>query len=141
MVKVPNRAVAVDAWARSACYPRGSFYPMIDATSHSNASVHYYLLSYLLGSWPSQSSWLMQLHVEARFPSWLSQPLYASVTLYEATAPVKLPIRHCPRFIGRVSTPHAQERYFTVASTFPERNASKAPSYATHAHKTCNAKL
>ena len=26
--KVPNRPVAVDAWERSACYPRGSFYPI-----------------------------------------------------------------------------------------------------------------
>jgi hypothetical protein len=27
-IKVPNRLVAVDAWKRSACYPRGSFYPL-----------------------------------------------------------------------------------------------------------------
>ena len=25
---MPNRPVAVDAWERSACYPRGSFYPI-----------------------------------------------------------------------------------------------------------------
>ena len=25
---MPNRPVAVDAWERSACYPRGSFYPL-----------------------------------------------------------------------------------------------------------------
>ena len=31
-----------------------------------------------------------------RFPSGLREPLYASVTLLEATAPVKLPTRHCP---------------------------------------------
>jgi hypothetical protein len=29
------------------------------------------------------------------FPLVLSQPLYASVTLLEATSPAKLPIRHC----------------------------------------------
>ena len=28
LFKVPNRIVAVDAWMRSACYPRGSFYPL-----------------------------------------------------------------------------------------------------------------
>ena len=28
LIKVPNRIVAVDAWMRSACYPRGSFYPL-----------------------------------------------------------------------------------------------------------------
>ena len=27
-IEVPNLAVAVSAWARSACYPRGSFYPV-----------------------------------------------------------------------------------------------------------------
>ena len=28
-VEVPNSAVAVDAWAELACYPRGSFYLII----------------------------------------------------------------------------------------------------------------
>ena len=27
-IKVPNLAVAVNAWARLACYPRGNFYPL-----------------------------------------------------------------------------------------------------------------
>ena len=27
-IEVPSLAVAVDAWARLACYPRGSFYPL-----------------------------------------------------------------------------------------------------------------
>ncbi len=27
-IEVPNPAVAVDAWAGSACYPQGSFYPI-----------------------------------------------------------------------------------------------------------------
>ena len=39
----------------------------------------------------------MLLYFEARFPSGLSVPLNASVTIWEATAPVKLPTRHCPR--------------------------------------------
>ena len=32
-IEVPNLAVAVSAWARSACYPQGSFYPMSPGTS------------------------------------------------------------------------------------------------------------
>ena len=32
-IEVPNRAVAVDAWARLACYPRGTFYPLSDGHS------------------------------------------------------------------------------------------------------------
>ena len=31
------------------------------------------------------------------FPISLREPLHASVTLWEATAPVKLPTRQCPR--------------------------------------------
>lgn len=27
-VKVPNSAVAMDAWAELACYPQGNFYPL-----------------------------------------------------------------------------------------------------------------
>ena len=33
--------------------------------------------------------------LNARFPIGLREPLYASVTLLEATAPVKLPTRQC----------------------------------------------
>ena len=29
-IEVPTLHVAVDAWGRSACYPRGSFYPLSD---------------------------------------------------------------------------------------------------------------
>ncbi|EES92374.1 conserved hypothetical protein, partial [Clostridium botulinum D str. 1873] len=27
-IEVPNLPVDVDSWGRSACYPRGSFYPL-----------------------------------------------------------------------------------------------------------------
>ena len=29
LVKVPNCAVDMNSWAQLACYPRGSFYPLI----------------------------------------------------------------------------------------------------------------
>src|ERR671917_1704104 len=32
-IEVPNRAVDVDSWARLACYPRSTFYPLSDGTS------------------------------------------------------------------------------------------------------------
>ena len=34
-IEVPNLAVDMDSWARSACYPRGTFYPLSDGTSTS----------------------------------------------------------------------------------------------------------
>ena len=33
---MPNRAVAVNAWARSACYPRSTFYPLSNGVSTHN---------------------------------------------------------------------------------------------------------
>ena len=36
---MPNPAVAVDAWARSACYPRGTFYPLSDGPSIRNRRI------------------------------------------------------------------------------------------------------
>jgi hypothetical protein len=36
---VPNPAVAVDAWAGSACYPRGTFYPLSDGPSIRNRRI------------------------------------------------------------------------------------------------------
>ena len=32
-IEVPNRSAAMDARERSACYPRGTFYPLSDAPS------------------------------------------------------------------------------------------------------------
>ena len=32
-IEVPNLAVDVNSWARSACYPRSTFYPLSDGTS------------------------------------------------------------------------------------------------------------
>ena len=32
-IEVPNRSVDMDSWDRSACYPRGTFYPLSDGPS------------------------------------------------------------------------------------------------------------
>ena len=64
----------------------------------------------------------------------LREPLDASVTVWEATAPVKLPAWHCPpaglRPVVRVTAPKGW--YFTVASPRPTSRGSKAPTYPTH---------
>ena len=57
---------------------------------------HYLRLSSLLGPSSSQSSPACAITLDTRLPTGLSGPLSASVTLWEATAPVELPARHCP---------------------------------------------
>jgi len=57
--------------------------------------------------------------------------LEASVTLLEATTPVKLPAKQCPRNI-RVRTQTAEGPYFNDGSTHTGVHASKPPAYPTH---------
>ena len=64
---------------------------------HSLPPDHYGLLSHLLDMSVSQSTSLYAITLYARFPTVLREPLRASVTFWEATAPVKLPTRYCSR--------------------------------------------
>ena len=54
----------------------------------------------------------------ARLPSVLREPLEASVTLLEATTPVKLPTKQCPRSY-RVRSQISKGWYFNNDSTTP----------------------
>ncbi len=74
----------------------------------------------------------------ARLPSVLRVPLEASVTLLEATTPVKLPTKHCPK---KVRNQLIKGWYFKVDSTTPSDAASKSPTYPTHQLTNFNVKL
>ena len=74
----------------------------------------------------------------ARLPSVLRVPLEASVTLLEATTPVKLPTKHCPK---KVRNQLIKGWYFKVDSTAPSEAASKSPTYPTHQLTNFNVKL
>ncbi len=74
----------------------------------------------------------------ARLPSVLRVPLEASVTLLEATTPVKLPTKHCPK---KVRNQLIKGWYFKVDSTTPSEAASKSPTYPTHQLTNFNVKL
>jgi hypothetical protein len=76
----------------------------------------------------------------ARLPSVLRVPLKASVTLLEATTPVKLPTKHCPPLCG-VRRQINKGWYFKVDSTTPGEAASKSPTYPTHCLSNVNVKL
>src|SRR3979490_236180 len=83
--------------------------------THAGPPDHYDRLSSLLDLLVSQSGWLMPLHSNDRFPTGLSPPSRASVTLWEATAPVKLPTMRCPGSGSRIAVRHPfrQGWYFT----------------------------
>ncbi len=98
---------------------------------HTEPPDHYALVSYLIDLSVSQSSALMPLHSDGRLPIGLRAPLEASVTLLEATTPVKLPTKQCPRY-QRVRTQTTKGPYFKDGSTNTGVPASKPPAYPTH---------
>ena len=110
---------------------------------HTEPPDHYDLLSHLLDLSVSQSSTLLPMHIELRFPTVVSVPSYSSVTLWEETAPVKLPTMHGPRPRqgAQVRTATSSGWYFNVGSTESSDPASKPPSYPTQTASQSNAKL
>src|SRR5207245_11500568 len=72
--------------------------------------------------------------LDARFPTVLSRPSSASVTFWEATAPVKLPTWHCPRpgSLAQVRTPAQSGWYVKDRSTDTRVTASKPHNYPAH---------
>ena len=75
-----------------------------------------------------------------RLPIGLRVPLEASVTLLEATTPVKLPAKQCPRN-SQVRDQTPKGPYFNVDSTMAGATASLSPDYPTHLTPGPNAKL
>ena len=75
-----------------------------------------------------------------RLPIVLRVPLEASVTFLEATTPVKLPTKQCPR-IKRVRTQTIKGSYFNSDSTNTSVPASMSPTYPTHQLPKFNVKL
>ena len=75
-----------------------------------------------------------------RLPIGLSAPLEASVTLLEATTPVKLPAKHCPH-PRRVRNQMREGQYFNIGSATAGAAASQPPDYPTHPAPGHNAKL
>src|SRR5690606_10032258 len=78
-----------------------------------------------------------------RCPTVLRVPLRSSVTLWEETAPVKLPTLRCPRcgLRTKVRTPNLSGWYFKVGSTQSGDHASKAPTYPTQTYSKFSVKL
>ena len=75
-----------------------------------------------------------------RLPIGPREPLEASVTLLEATTPVKLPAKQCPRF-QRVRGQTRKGPYFNGGSNRAGAPPSKPPGYPTHRAPVPNAKL
>ena len=88
---------------------------------------------------PSQAP-LCHCTLQGRLPIGQRAPLEASVTLLEATTPVKLPAKRCPR-IMRVRRRTAEGPYFNGGSEDAGAPPSKPPAYPTQRTSNASAKL
>ena len=129
---MPNLPAAVDARGRSACYPRSTFYLLSDGPSMQDRRITNadFRPCSTYGS-RSQAPLYVCARV-ARLPTGPRVPWRSSVTLWEETAPVKLPDEHGP---GAGYAPvRADVRsgwYFTVGSPPAGAGGSRPPTYAT----------
>ncbi len=142
-IEVPNLAVDVNSWARSACYPRGSFYPLSHTPSTRKCGITKpdfrpcsrcparsqapFCLCTLPGGVhsPGGNPWAPPLPFGRRPPQSNYPP-----------GPVCRPVSGCGMRHKIV-----QEWYFTVASPTPTRVGSPAPTYPTHAPPRLQARV
>src|SRR3954466_13977286 len=111
--------------------------------THAGPPDHSLRLSSLLDMSVSQSSGLMPWHSKGLFPTAPSPPSRASVALWEATAPVKLPARRRsgPGSGAADVHPCRQGWYFKGCATQAGARASVPTRYLAHADTSTSAKL
>ena len=127
---MPNLAVDVSSRARSACYPRRNFYPVSDVHTNLRRRITKTEFPPCL-SCHSHSQAPLCLYTLCTVPGVLREPLCASVTFWEATAPVKLPTRPCPEpgFTDPVRLQTCKGWSSIGGSTTPDGIASQPPTY------------
>ena len=139
---MPNLPAAVDARGRSACYPRSTFYPLSDGLpiQHRRITNADFRPCSTDGS-RSQAPLYVCARV-ARLPTGPRAPLHSSVTLWEETAPVKLPGEHGPAAgYAAVRASVISGWYFTVGSPAAGAAGSRPPTYATQKERWASANL
>ena len=129
-IEVPNLAVAVNAWARLACYPRGSFYPISHGPSTRNRRITLpdfrpcsTCRSHSQAPLCQCTLQVISIHLEGTFGRlrYLLGGDRPSQTAHLTGSPEQVGVR-----TGMIT-----ERYFKVDSTQTGVWASKSPAYAT----------
>ncbi len=93
---MPNLPAAVDARGRSACYPRSTFYLLSDGLSIQHRRITKADFRPCSSDRSRSQAPLYFCARVARLPTGPRVPWHSSVTLWEETAPVKLPDEHGP---------------------------------------------
>ena len=139
---MPNLPAARDARGRSACYPRSTFYLLSDGLSIQHRRItNADFRPCSTDESRSQAPFYVCARV-ARLPTGPRVPLHSSVTVWEETAPVKLPDEHGPAG-GHPAVRHDVHPgwYFTGGSPPAGAGGSRPPTYATQNERWASANL
>ena len=139
---MPNLPAAVDARGRSACYPRSTFYLLSDGLSIQHRRITKADFRPCSSDRSRSQAPLYFCARVARLPTGPRVPWRSSVTLWEETAPVKLPDEHGP-VVGHttVRTNVISGWYFTGGSGTAGAAPSQPPTYATQKERSASANL
>ena len=139
---MPNLPAARDARGRSACYPRSTFYLLSDGLSIQHRRITNADFR-PCSTYQSRSQAPLYVCARvARLPTGPRVPWRSSVTLWEETAPVKLPDEHGPGpGFGPVRTNVVSGWYFTDGSPTAGAAGSLPPTYATQKGRWASANL
>jgi hypothetical protein len=129
-IEVPNLVVDVNSWTRLACYPRSSFYPLSFRRPISYGRITNFCFRNCSSCRNCSKAGLcvctfnpISIRVKPTFVN-------ASVTFWEATAPVKLPTRYClsPGLRDKIRIKNMQGWYLTGARRLPPILNMHAPN-------------
>src|SRR5262245_34497261 len=138
-IEVPNPPVDVNSWGGSACYPRGSFYPISYGPSTQCRRITKADFRLCAAGLPcSQAPLCLCTHRRVAIP-----PEGTIARLRYLLGGVRpRQTTHQPRSPqSRVRGLSTSEWYFTVASPDPARPGSLAPTYPTQPSTAPNGKL
>ena len=140
-IEVPNLPVDVDSWGRSACYPRSTFYPLSDGHSTLGRRITRAWFPTCSTCTSRSQACLRSCTLEDGCRPSRADLARASVTLWEATAPVKLPTRHGPpaRRGPGVRMPERRGWYSKGGSPGAGALGSKPPTYPLRDGPAANA--
>src|SRR5213595_3606536 len=141
-IEVPNGAVDVNSWAPSACYPRGSFYPLSDTPSTRRYQIT--KPDFRLCSTCRSRSQAPLCLCTLRLISIQPEGTFGRLRyLLGGDRPSQTP--HQMLFRGRITVgvrnKTEQGWYFKVASPRTRVRGSMAPTYPTHARPRSNIRL
>src|SRR5919112_1106607 len=142
-IEVPNRAVDVDSWARLACYPRSTFYPLSDGTSTCNRRITKACFRTCSTRLSHSQAPLLPLHSAYDFQPYggtlCAPPLHLGRRPPQSNYPPGTV--HRPDSRRGVRSPDHQGWYLKVGSTAPEGTASKPPTYPERNASNTNTRL